>query len=153
MSENGIHAVSVKLPQFWTDKAAVWFFQTEAQFAFSKITVDETKFYYVVSALDSDTVERITDLLADPPETEKYKTLKDRLIATFTPSESKRALALLNIHTSSLGDRSPLELMDKMLTLLGTNAPCFLFREIFLQQMTPEIRSHLIRSKITDCKE
>lgn len=42
--------------------------------------------------------------------------------------------------------------MDKMLALLGDHEPCFLFREIFMQQLPSHIRAHLVRDKVTDCR-
>ena len=48
----------------------VWFAQAEAQFHIRKITEDETKFYYVVAALDQQTASRITDNLF--PLTESF---------------------------------------------------------------------------------
>ena len=39
--------IAVKLPQFWPDKARLWFVQAEAQFTLGKITAEKTKFAYV----------------------------------------------------------------------------------------------------------
>ena len=47
-----VHAVALKLPEFWADNAHVWFAQTEAQFATKGITCRETKFYFSIAALD-----------------------------------------------------------------------------------------------------
>ena len=43
---HSVHAVALKLPEFWADNARVWFAQTEAQFATKGITCSKTKFYY-----------------------------------------------------------------------------------------------------------
>ena len=146
------NSVSIKLPTFWTIKAEIWFLQAESQFNIAKITVDETKYYNVLAALDQDTATKIQDLLQQPPEKEKYVTIKHRLLDTFTLSESSRATALLNIYKPpGLGDRNPLELMDQMLALLGTHSPDFLFKE--MQCLPADIRLLLIRSKITDCRQ
>ena len=66
-------------------------------------------------------------------------------------TQSKRANLLLDI--SGLGDKNPSELMDSMLGLLGTEKPCFLFREILLRQMPVDVRAHLIHAQINDLKE
>lgn len=150
-AENNVAAVSVKLPTFWVDKAAVWFVQTEAQFAMRNVTVDQTKYFHVVAALDQDVATRVLDLLQNPPEQDKYQTLKDRLLQSFTLTESQRAASLLNIN--SLGDQKPSELMDKMLVLLGTHAPCFIFREIFLRQMPDDIRPNLAQANVADFRQ
>ena len=44
------HAVSLKLPTFWTSQPEVWFAQAEAQFNLRCITSDDTKYFYVVAA-------------------------------------------------------------------------------------------------------
>ncbi|KAJ8387825.1 hypothetical protein AAFF_G00149740 [Aldrovandia affinis] len=53
-----MHAVALKLPEFWQEHAAVWFAQAEAQFALRGITQEDTKYYYVVAALNSSTASR-----------------------------------------------------------------------------------------------
>ena len=73
------HAVSLKLPTFWTSQPEVWFAQTEAQFNLRGITADDTKYFYVLAALNQQTATRLLDLISRPPIDDKYKKLKDRL--------------------------------------------------------------------------
>lgn len=61
------NAVSIKLPTFWTAQPHVWFQQAEAQFTICGITADETKYAYIVAAMDQDTASRLLDLLSHPP--------------------------------------------------------------------------------------
>ena len=63
-----VETVSLKLPTFWTSQPEVWFTQAEAQFRLRKITADETKYFYVVAALDQPTATRLLDLISRPPE-------------------------------------------------------------------------------------
>ena len=146
-----VSAVSIKLPTFWVHSPQTWFAQSEAQFAIRGVTADDTKYYYVVSALDSETANRALSILSDPPATDKYKAIKDFLIGTYGLSEQERASALLNL--PGLGDMKPSELMDKMLALLGAHKPCFLFKHIFIQHMPPHVRTPLANSPITDYRE
>ena len=74
-----VSAVSVKLPTFWPQQPKVWFAQVEAQFAIRNITKEDTKYHYVISALDQETAVRVLDLLETQPEN-PYETLKTRLI-------------------------------------------------------------------------
>ena len=53
-----VHAVSLKLPTFWTSQPDVWFMQAEVQFTLRQITADETMYYYVLAALNQATVAR-----------------------------------------------------------------------------------------------
>ena len=49
------NAVALKLPPFWISQPRVWFQQAEAQFALRNITAHDTKYFYVVAALDQET--------------------------------------------------------------------------------------------------
>ena len=151
MSTEQLSAVSLKLPIFWPDKAAVWFAQIEAQFSIRGIQTDDTKYHYVVAALDQDVATRVLDLLQAPPIANKYNAIKTRLLSTFTLSESQRAAALLSIN--GLGDDKPSLLLDKMLALLGNHTPCFIFKEIFMRQMPGDIRPHLAQTDVSDFRE
>lgn len=145
------HAVSLKLPTFWTTQPRTWFMQTEAQFNLRRITVDDTMYYHVLAALDQDTASRLLDLIANPPTENKYEALKQRLLETFDLTEQERAASLL--HVRALGDSKPSTLMDQMLGLMGDHPPCFLFRQLFLERMPEDIRAQLTGYKHEDCRQ
>ena len=86
------HAVSLKLPTFSICQPEVWLAQAEAQFSLRGIIADDTKYFYVLAALDQ---QRLLDLISRPPVDGKYKKLKDRLTDTFGLSERERASCLL----------------------------------------------------------
>ena len=140
--------MSLKLPTFWSSQPEVWFAQAEAQFNLRKITADDTKYYYVLAALDQPTATRLLDLISHPPADDKYEALKTRLIDTFGPSERERASRLL--HFCELGDTKPSVLMDEMLALLGDHSPCFLFQQLFLERLHEDIRVQLVDSEADD---
>ncbi|GBN78306.1 hypothetical protein AVEN_156771-1 [Araneus ventricosus] len=50
----GVSAVAIETPAFCSDKPEIWFAQLESQFALGNISVDSTKFHYVIAALNSD---------------------------------------------------------------------------------------------------
>ena len=144
-------AVSLKLPTFWPQQPEVWIAQAEAQFTLKGITQEETKYTYVVSALDQETAVRVLDIIRKMPASKPYETLKKRLIGTYTPSEYERAGQL--IHMAPLGDHKPSYLMDRMLGLMGEEEPGFLFRRLFMERLPERIRTVLIHAKITDPRE
>ena len=153
MSESAstIEAVALKLPTFWTSCPEAWFAQAEAQFSIRSITADNTKYSYVVSALDTTTATRALSILTSPPLDNKYDTIKKFLLSAFGLSDSERARNLFKI--SGLGDSKPSELMDSMLALLGSHEPCFLFRHLFMTQLPDFIRTPLATSTETDCRK
>ena len=105
------------------------------------ITADETRYYHVVAALDQATAARITDIISRPPENDKCATIKKRLLQAYSLTEKERAERLLNI--AGPGDRKPSQLMEEMLTLLGDQPVCFLFKQILLRQMPTLVRAQL----------
>lgn len=144
-------AVAVKLPSFWTSSPTAWFAQAEAQFAIRGITQDDTKYYYVVAALDNETATRAIPIISSPPEINKYISLKSFLISAYDLSDEERASALFT--QQGLGDFKPSELMDRMLSLLGTHKPCFLFKHLYMQQLPHFVRMTLANSKIEDFRQ
>ncbi len=113
------NAVSLKLPEFWEQQAAVWFAQAKAQFTLREITADDTKYYYVVAALNSSTVARVISILENPPARDKYSTLKAYLLKTFCLSETERTHRSLSL--PGLGDSRPSELMCTSVYVMSTS--------------------------------
>ena len=132
--------VAIKLPPFWPQQARVWFVQAEAQFVIKGVTADLTKYSYVTAALDQNTATRVLDILTDPPDSNKYDTLKSRLLDTYKLSEREAAARILD--TNGLGDAKPSELLDRMLALVPTGKePGFLLKEVFLRQLPADIQA------------
>lgn len=144
-------AVTVKLPGFWCSGSAAWFFQAEAQFALRGITVDDTKYYHVVSALDASTAMRAASVLQDPPADAKYQALKDFLLGAFEPTEAERGERLLAV--VDLGDRKPSELADHILALNGAASQHFLLRSLFLRAMPAAVRNAISTSPLKDLRQ
>ena len=72
-----IEAVALKLQTVWTTCPLAWFVQTEAQslawfalteaqFALHNISSDDTRYFHVVAALDSQTAIRALSVIASP---------------------------------------------------------------------------------------
>ena len=141
-------AVSVKLPPFWPDKAGLWFAQAEAQFNIKGITVDKTKFSYVVSMLDTKNAAHAMDIIETPPDNDAYGTLKTRLTTAYNISDSEKANRILNM--DGLGDKTPSECLSDMLMLVPKGQePGFLFRQVFLRLLPAEIQTQLAQTTKT----
>ena len=146
------NAIAIKLPPFWPNRARVWFAQAQAQFVIKGITNDLTKYSYVTASLDQDTATRVLDILTDPPADNKYETLKGRLIEAYQLTEREAAAKILD--TNGLGDCKPTELLDKMLALVPAGKdPGFLFKEVFLRQLPPEVQSIVTQQDYPNLRE
>ncbi|XP_078812534.1 uncharacterized protein LOC144996713 [Oryzias latipes] len=84
------------------------------------------------------------EALFHPPPQEKYAALKELFLRRSSLSASERAERILSM--SGLGDSSAVDLMDSMLSLLGSDEGCFLFPHIFLRQLPPPVRAALANS-------
>ncbi|CAF98772.1 unnamed protein product [Tetraodon nigroviridis] len=135
---------SVKLPDFWLSDPAPWFQHVEALFHLRGVTEDDSKYYLVVAALDQQSTRRVMQLLRDPPPRGKYAALKELLLRRFGLSAAERADKLLSL--PGLGDGSAVDLMDSMLSLLGSDEGGFLFPHIFLRQLPHPVRAALANS-------
>lgn len=135
-------SVSVKLPEFWKSDPAMWFAQAESQFILANVTKDSTKFHHIVAKVDQTVICHIADLVAQPPENDKYKAVKERLIARFALSPEARMERLLG--SADLGDLRPTHLLSKMQELAtGLNIGDAILKMLFLQRMPAQIRTIL----------
>ncbi|GFR04850.1 uncharacterized protein TNCT_556891 [Trichonephila clavata] len=116
---NQISHVAVKPPPFWKHNPALWFMGLEAQFELANILNDTTKFNYVLSAVESDILNSVSDLVLKPPENGKCDVLKKRLIEVHSESEDSKTRNLLQ--GLELGDQRPSQLLTRMRSLAGDN--------------------------------
>ncbi|GFR93682.1 retrovirus-related Pol polyprotein [Elysia marginata] len=144
-----INSVSIKLPEFWTTSPEVWFARVEAQFGTKNITQDQTRYDYVVSALDVKTAEEVQDVLVKPPNADKYDTIKKALIKAFGKSQAQRDSKLLNLN--GLGDRKPTALLSKITAL--NDDPQTLKRALFLSNLPANVRSILAGQEFSDVEK
>ena len=144
-------AATVKLPDFWQHNPRPWFQHIEAQFQLRGINQDATKYFHVVAALDAATTARAMMLLEAPPAAGKYDALKTFLLQLYELSELEKADRLLSLN--GLGDGRPSDLMEKMLAVLGSADPSFLFTHVFLRQLPVPVRTALASSPLSTSKD
>lgn len=111
----------------------IWFAQIEAQFALAGITNDTTKYYHVISAVDTDILTQVSDIIQTPPDVNKYAAVKSRLVSIFTDSEEKKLRKLLS--EVELGDRKPSCLLNEMQRLGGLALSPELLKSLWLQHL------------------
>ena len=149
MTDPTTSAVTVKLPTFWPAQPTIWFVQAEAQFVLHGINNDSTKYYHILATLDQDTAVRISDVILNIPANDKFDLLKKWLLQTFELQETDRAEQLLILASAGLGDRTPSQLMEEILQLLGTKPFCFLCKQIFLRQLPTVVRTQLAEANFS----
>ena len=113
-----VAAVSVKMPEFWTDCPSRGFNRLESQFRLANVTRSSTKFDHTVAYLPVHVSMSVAHILdnVDPAAADSYDRLKAALCKGFTRSRWELAFEL---HSSpGLGDRKPTELMRHLMTQL-----------------------------------
>ena len=141
-------AVSIKLPQYWSNDPTLWFSQVKAQFTARGITSEITKYAHVVSSLQPEVAQEVRDLLINQPGENPYTQLKSELAKHTSTSEQQRLHQLLN--TKQLGDRKPTQLLRRMQQLLGeSQLEPFIMKQLFLQHLPTNAQLILASSKDT----
>ncbi|XP_033106337.1 uncharacterized protein LOC117108437 [Anneissia japonica] len=118
-----------------------------AQFTTRHITVDATKYAYLVGSLQPEIAQEVRDLLLHPPQDNRYVQLKEALIKRTSDADQKRLRQLLT--AEELGDRKPSQLYRRMLQLLGdrTLEPTII-KQLFLSRLPANVQ--LILASATD---
>ena len=131
--------VYIKLPPYWPSDPHIWFAQVEAQFATKRITKPQTKFAYVVSALQPEVAQEVRDILLAPQDENSYDKLKHELIKRTSASEQRRLQLLLS--EEELGDRKPSQLLRRMQQLLGERQiEATILKQLFLQRLPTNVQ-------------
>lgn len=137
-------AVALQLPDFWLHDAPSWFVHMEDRFTLHGISADDTKFHHVVASLDQLSTHRAMTILWDPPAHRKYVALKEPLLRRYTLSDAERAEKLLSL--SDLGGGTAHELMENMLSVLGSEDGGFLFIHLFLRHLPVAVQTGIANS-------
>jgi hypothetical protein len=101
---SGLYRVAVLLPHLWPDRPAIWLAQAEAQFQLASITLQRTKFNYVVSLLNQQQAAEVEDFITSPPEQEPFDRLKAEILRRLCTS---REQGVRQLSHEEMGDRKP----------------------------------------------
>lgn len=99
-----------RLLPFWRELPRAWFVQFEAVLDPLK-TSDDQKFRYLLQQLQAVDLQHLTDILYNPPATDKYLTVKNRLLAVYDKSDVKNFQKLIS--GLELGDQKPSQLLRR----------------------------------------
>ena len=134
-----IAALGVKLPPYWPADPHVWFAQVEAQFSTRRITNEDTKYSYIIAALNPEIAQEVRDLIISKPPSTPYSTLKEALIRRTSASEQKRLQQLLT--EEELGDRKPSQLLRRMRQLLGDRQlESSILKQLFINRLPTNVQ-------------
>lgn len=144
-SSEHLMKIAVKLPPFWTAQPVLWFQQVEAHFHINNIKSDVTKYFTVVASIESNILAQVSDIVRRPPESNKYETLKKRIVEQFADSETRKIKKLLS--EIELADKRPSQLLNEMRELSGKEVTEEFLKSLFIQRMPSNVRAILSVSK------
>ena len=102
------------------------------------VTVQRTRFDYMVSSLSPEFATEVRDFLLKPPTDDPHDVLKAELVKHTAASEQRK---LQLIDGEEFGDRKPTQLLCRMQQLPGDKFESNSFlRELFLQRLPPNVR-------------
>ena len=140
-----VFGASVQLPTFDKAEPDSWFAIAEASFGLQKVTDLTTKYYYVLSKLDSTTLRKLSMFLKCPRGDDPYREIRNKLCRTYKPPLEQKLDALLS--TNNIGDERPVEFGLELQRLLGNASTDDILKRIFLRSLPPsmvtEIRGSL----------
>ena len=119
-----VGAITLKLPPFWPADLDIWFALVEAQFTTRGITVEKTKFDYIIASLSPKTATEVRDIILAPPTDLPY-------IKRTAGSNQFKLQKLLN--EVELDDHKPSQLLRRMRQLWSDRPDDAFLRELFLQ--------------------
>ena len=138
---SSIGRVAVKMPPFWRNKSSLWFAQLEAQFDLAQITLEKTRFTYVVANLEECYASEVEDIITSPPAVNPYSPIKEQLILRLSSSEEKRIRQLIS--DEELGDSTPSQFYRRLKSLAGSAIQDSLLKTLWVQRLPSQTQAIL----------
>ena len=148
-----VSSVSVKLPTFWINDPELWFLQVESVFATRTppVTRDITKFDHVVTALPTEALNAVFNVIRMPRATpDRYEQLKRALRLTYGKTQAQRHIELIEYAATKepVLDVKPSNMLMYIKDLIGDSKEAF-ERAVFLNRLPNSVRSILASSTAT----
>ena len=83
-----------KLPEFWEASPESWFIHAESLFANYEVQDDVKRYNLVIEALKPAIMQQLLNIARNPPGTDRYATLKAKMLERFALSQEQRLRAL-----------------------------------------------------------
>ena len=132
-----VFGATVQLPVFDKEEPTSWFCVADANFALWKVSDSVTKYYYVLSKLDSPTLNKLSAFLKAPRGPDPYREIRRKLCKSFEPPLEQKLDTLLAINDA--GDERPSEFGLELQRLLSGASAEDLLKRIFLRSLRPSI--------------
>ena len=143
-----VYEATVQLPTFDKVEPRAWFGIADANFGLCKVTDSHTKYYYVLSKLDSATLRKLSTFLDRPLGSDPYQEIQQKLCKTFEQPLQAKLDAFLA--TTDAGDERPAELGLELQRLLSNASLNDVLERVFLRSLKPTIITAITGSLSAD---
>lgn len=150
-TQAAVNAAAVRLGTFTAEDAESWFLLAESQFGIRGVTSEETRFWHLVTSLDSATAGRLARHVANDDQNKKYTVAKKWLLKEFAIPRWKRAERVLA--KRELGDQKPSQLVDWIRNMLADDGPEMLTTFIVWRCLPTDVQQALRTSKFNSMEE
>ena len=132
-----VFGASVQLPTFDKAEPDAWFILADAYFNLQKVTDSRTKYWYVLSKFDSQTLRKLSTFLKEPRGEDPYQELRYMLCRTYEPPLEQKLDALLAL--TSIGDERPAEFALEIRRLASAASMDDVMKRIFVRCLPAQI--------------
>ena len=143
-----VYGATVQLLTFDKAEPRAWFRIEDANFGIRRATDPVTKYYYVLSKLDSETLRKLSAFLDLPLGSDPYLDIRKKLCKTFEPPLEAKLDAFLA--TNDAGDERPAEFGLELQRLLANASTDDLLKRVFLRSIKPTIVTAITSSLSAD---
>lgn len=135
------HYKSLTLPPFWTQNPELWFLTAEQKFQNFNITSDNIKYSKVIESLEVSTINKISSLIRNPPEQNKYTMLKSELISLYEETQESKFNRIFN--DLELGDQKPSQLFQEMKNLACNKISDDILFSVWIKKLPKDCEQNL----------
>ena len=129
----------VQLPKFIAKDVKFWFIQVEALFRTANITTDQTKYDFVIAALDITAAADVRDILENPAAENQYENIKKALVERLAVSEAARIKQILS--NERMGDRTPGQHYRYLKSVAGDNFSDAVLSSIWMDSLPQDVKT------------
>lgn len=133
--------IQLRTPIFSEQRPDLWFIQLESYFSNARISADSKKFNIVVASVDWKILQQVQEIVLQPPESNKYTTLKNAIINRFSDSEQQKIQKFLT--GMQLGDQRPSHFLNNLRQWANGMVDEKFLRSSFLQKLPSHVTSIL----------
>ncbi|CAK9820463.1 hypothetical protein ANTPLA_LOCUS10611 [Anthophora plagiata] len=143
-----VDRVAVRIPEFCPGDPEMWFSMIERSFEASGVMSENTKFGYVLGALNTRYAAEVRDIIMNPPASEPYTKLKIEFIRRLSVSQEQKTRRLLE--HEEIGDRKPSQFLRHLRELAGTAIPDNVLRTLWMGRLPGNMQVILTTQRDTE---